>query len=65
MNKQDKQTGGEGGAINSILSIVYIIIACIAIYLSFKCHKRPHPDLILAFCCSPFYIAYRLAVKCF
>ena len=48
---------------------VYIIISTIAwvyaIYLSFQCMNGFNlGDFLVACCCSPCYIAYRLAVPC-
>ncbi len=48
-------------------SIIGTILTLVALYLAFKCKKDGGIDilqLILAICCSPCYIAYRLAVPC-
>ena len=48
-------------------SIIGTILTLVALYLAFKCKKDGGIDvlqIILALCCSPCYIAYRLAVPC-
>lgn len=48
-----------------VISIINWIIFCIAIYLSFKCNKGfKLESFLLACCCSPFYLIYRIAVPC-
>ena len=48
-----------------LLSFLYTIMLIIALYLAFKCHgKFDLAQFLLACCCAPFYIAYRLAVPC-
>jgi len=48
-----------------LMSIISMIIIMVALYLAFKCKgKFDLGEFLLAFCCSPFYIAYRLAVPC-
>jgi hypothetical protein len=52
----------EGSPLGSFLYTVMIIVA---FYLAFKCHGRfDLVQFLLACCCAPFYIAYRLAVPC-
>ena len=48
-----------------VLSIINWIIFIAAIYLSFKCNKGfKFSSFMLACCCSPIYLIYRLAVPC-
>ena len=58
---------------NVFFSLLGWVITIIAIYLAFKCIKpkslgdidgNGFMNLIAALCCSPCYIAYRLAVPC-
>jgi hypothetical protein len=49
---------------NTLISTILLIIA---LYFAFKCKQNGNIDImqiILAICCSPCYIAYRLAVPC-
>jgi hypothetical protein len=48
-----------------LLSILSMIILISALYLAFKCKGGfDLGQFLLALCCSPFYLAYRLAVPC-
>ena len=48
-----------------VLHFVSMAIWLYAVYLSFKCNKGfSFSSFMVAFCCSPCYIAYRYAVKC-
>ncbi len=52
---------------SSVSSIIGTILTLVALYLAFKCKKDGGIDvlqIILALCCSPCYVAYRLAVPC-
>ena len=58
-NKRDKTI------VSTVLSIFSTLMLIYALYISFKCNKGFHlGSFLLACCCSPFYIAYRLAVPC-
>ena len=58
-NKRDKTI------VSTVLSIFSTLLLIYALYISFKCNKGFHlGSFLLACCCSPFYIAYRLAVPC-
>jgi hypothetical protein len=51
-----------------VINLIGNIICLIALYFAFKC-KTPTGgvdflQLLLAACCSPCYIVYRLAVPC-
>jgi len=47
------------------MSIINLLIFIIAVYLSFKCNKGfKLESFLLACCCSPFYLIYRIAVPC-
>jgi hypothetical protein len=61
-----KQEGGDTGTIFSyIWYSIWVITFFIALYLSFKCNGGfRFGDFVAAFCCSPIYVAYRLAVGC-
>jgi hypothetical protein len=51
-----------GAFLQSLLGLMIFIYA---IYLAIKCHGRIDiVELLVACCCSPCYIAYRLAVPC-
>jgi hypothetical protein len=57
----------EGYIPDPLISIFSTILLIIALYLAFKCggkNKINWGEIILAVLCSPFYIAYRLAVPC-
>ena len=59
----DTASGGGGG----VASILGTIIFIVALYFAFKC-KTPTGgvdilQVLLACCCSPCYVAYRLAVS--
>jgi len=62
----DKEEFGEdSGDSSPLVGFLYTIITIIAFYLAFKCHGRfDLVQFLLACCCGPFYIAYRLAVPC-
>ena len=48
-----------------IYSLVNLALMIYAIYLSFKCNSKfSFGEFLLAFCCSPCYIAYKLAKGC-
>jgi len=49
----------------SIMGIITFILFLYALYLSFKCNNGVNVgSLLLACCCSPCYVAYRLAQPC-
>lgn len=49
---------------NPIISLFWSAVTIYAVYLSFKCNKGFNlGHTLLAFCCSPLYIAYQLAVN--
>jgi len=57
--------GEESTEGSPLLSFLYTIMLIVAFYLAFKCHGRfDLVQFLLACCCAPFYIAYRLAVPC-
>jgi len=66
MKMLDKEEFGEDSGDNSSLgSFLYTIMIIVAFYLAFKCYGRfDLTQFLLACCCAPFYIAYRLAVPC-
>jgi len=48
-----------------LLQILNVVLLIAALYLSFKCNKGFNfGSVIVAVCCSPCYIAYRLALPC-
>lgn len=48
-----------------IYSLVNLALMIYAIYLSFKCNKKfSLGHFLMAFCCSPCYVAYKLARGC-
>ena len=65
-------TGGERNSFKEsttfasvISNIFYTAMMIYALYISFKCNSGFNfGSFLLALCCSPFYIAYRLAVPC-
>ena len=65
-NNTENFKGSSSFSITKIvISIINWIIFCIAIYLSFKCNKGfKLESFLLACCCSPFYLIYRIAVPC-
>ena len=57
----------EGYIPDPLISIFSTILLIIALYLAFKCGGKNNlkwVEIILAVLCSPFYIAYRLAIPC-
>ena len=51
--------------VSPIMGIFNTIIMVIALYMSFKCNKGFNlGSVLMACCCSIFYIPYRLAVPC-
>jgi hypothetical protein len=65
-NQEDSQDGGAGSSMFDMLKyFVLLAIFLYAIYLSFRCKGGfQFGDFFAAFCCSPCYVAYRLAVGC-
>ncbi len=69
--QKDKNVKITTGAV-TVFSLVYLLMYFLstvvwlyAVYLSFKCNKGfSLGSFLLAFCCSPCYVAYRYAVKC-
>jgi hypothetical protein len=65
-----EQFGDSSGAkdeSNPVNSLIGMVVTIIALYLAIKCKKNGNIDImqiLLAICCSPCYIAYRLAVPC-
>ena len=50
-----------------LLSIFSTVLLIVALYLAFKCGDNNNfkwVEIILAVLCTPFYIAYRLAIPC-
>jgi hypothetical protein len=66
MDKHEEQDGGAGYSFFDIVKYVILFgLFLYAIYLSFKCKGGfQFMDFLAAFCCSPCYVAYRLAVGC-
>ncbi len=64
-NKKEKFNAEENPTTlaSFIYSIIGLLVAGFAIYLSFRCHKGFNLGaFLLAFFCSPCYILYHLAV---
>ena len=60
-----KETFSNQNPINTLNSSIQLIILIFALYLAFKCSNGfDIGQVLLACCCSPCYIAYRLAVPC-
>lgn len=51
---------------SALMKIVKYGVVIFALYLAVQCvNKGESPvQYLLALCCSPFYVAYRLAVPC-
>jgi len=50
-----------------ISQIIYLVFSVLAIYMVYKCSKIGKVsviELIAAFCCAPFYVAYRIIKPC-
>ena len=63
-NKQNKNVN-DAFNVSPIMGIFNTIIVIIALYMSFKCNKGFNfGSVLMACCCSIFYIPYRLAVPC-
>ena len=69
-NKENKNSSikinfYQGGVKFYFAYFVQVVLFFLAIYLSFKCNKGFNLlDFLLACCCTPCYIIYRLAVPC-
>lgn len=63
-----KKSSNSDDPVDIFKIIQYLIMVLMffgAIYLSFKCNDGFHlGDLLLACCCSPCYLVYRLAIPC-
>ena len=66
MDYHEEQDGGAGYSLFDIVKYVILFgLFIYAIYLSFKCKGGfKFMDFLAAFCCSPCYVAYRLALGC-
>ena len=63
--KEVRESFSNQGPVNSLYNLLQMIILIFALYLAFKCaHGFDIGQVLLACCCSPCYIAYRLAVPC-
>ena len=63
--KKSSNTDDPVDIFRIIQYLIMVIIFFGAIYLSFKCNDGFHlGDLLLACCCSPRYLVYRLAIPC-
>ena len=61
-NDNNKGNTGNTGIIIGILNLLLLVYA---LYLSFKCNNGFNlASFLLACCCSPCYVAYRLAKPC-
>jgi hypothetical protein len=66
-SEDDLITVEEGYVPDPLVSIFSTILLIVALYLAFKCGGRNNlnwVEIILAVLCSPFYIAYRMAIPC-
>jgi len=64
-NKENFKAKSSFSITKIVISIINWIIFFIAIYLSFKCNNGfKLESFLLACCCSPFYLIYRIAVPC-
>jgi hypothetical protein len=62
-NETSESSGTVSLVITSLLSILQFLIFCYAIYLSVKCNQGFNfGSFLAACCCSPCYVAYRLAM---
>ena len=66
MAQYEDQEGGAGSTLfDTVKYIILMALFVYAIYLSFKCKGGfQFGDMLAAFCCSPCYVAYRLASGC-
>jgi hypothetical protein len=73
-NQQQKQQPNpdcsacpKSNTLQTIISFFWTLVTIFAIYLTFKCNKGFNfGEFLLACCCAPFYVAYKLAVgNCF
>ena len=55
----------KNNAMKMAISLVSWVLFIYAIYLSYKCNKGFNfSSFLVACCCSPFYVLYRIAVPC-
>jgi hypothetical protein len=63
-----KQSTFGSSTTDNLKNIVGYIITIVALYLAFKCKSASGGidivQMILAFCCSPCYVLYRLVIPC-
>ena len=63
--KKSSNTDDPVDIFRIIQYLIMVIIFFGAIYLSFKCNDGFHlGDFLIACCCSPCYVIYRLAIPC-
>ena len=67
-NDPERYSDSDSSSSSSNQTIIYGIINLIifmgALFLAFKCKKEKFLQIVLACCCSPCYLVYRLAVPC-
>lgn len=63
--KEDESYDSSG---NVMYNAIMTVLTLVALYFAFKCRTpvggTDFMQVLLAICCAPFYIAYRLAVPC-
>lgn len=65
MSSDDKQNGGGSSFFDTLKYLILLALFVYAMYLSFRCKGGfQFVDFLAAFCCSPCYVAYRLALGC-
>ncbi len=61
----EEQNGGGRSVFDMIKYAIFFGLFIYAMFLSFRCKGGfQFGDFLAAFCCSPCYVAYRLAVGC-
>ncbi len=59
---QNKQKPEETSTTQRIITFFWSLVTVFAIFLCFKCNDEfSIGDFLFACCCSPFYVAYKLA----
>jgi hypothetical protein len=66
MSSEDyEQNGGGYSFFDTVKYVILFGLFVYAMYLSFKCKGGfQFGDFLAAFCCSPCYVAYRMALGC-
>ena len=60
-NNEDNNSNKQLNIWSVLSTVICIALIMIALYFAFRCKDMGVLDILAAICCSPCYIAYRLA----